>query len=293
MRKHENSVIHIEINHEGRTLALECRFITSGRYPVRKTISYIHPTPGFNRLFTFASGGCEIRMDGLPPCTLTPGTVFLIPTGRTFGCTYRANSEFVYYHFELLDVFGLDLFWNSPPAILRLAAPELATEVITAYRRQNLEGLLRSQAAAFAAISRIAAPLLDKKKAMFARSAKCHKVLEHIRRNPRATLTVKELAATEGISRDALARHFRHAVGMPLKEYLTNMITRKALHLIGSTDLTIKEIAVELGFEDPLYFFRFFKKHVKQTPLEYRTAVAKGAYEPTGKTNRRTLLEGR
>ena len=40
------------------------------------------------------------------------------------------------------------------------------------------------------------------------------------------------------------------------------------------TDKSVKEIAFELGFEDPAYFTRLFKKSEAVSPLQYRTAYS-------------------
>jgi AraC-like DNA-binding protein len=44
----------------------------------------------------------------------------------------------------------------------------------------------------------------------------------------------------------------------------------EALRLLAETDLSVKEIAFRLGFEDASYFTRFFKKHFGKTPSEMR-----------------------
>src|SRR5690606_14417413 len=45
----------------------------------------------------------------------------------------------------------------------------------------------------------------------------------------------------------------------------------EAKRLLKSTDLSIKEIAFELGFVDAPYFSNFFKQHVDMTPKQFRS----------------------
>ncbi|MHB1921184.1 MAG: AraC family transcriptional regulator [Chitinophagaceae bacterium] len=52
--------------------------------------------------------------------------------------------------------------------------------------------------------------------------------------------------------------HIRHRLVVEAKRYLHN------------TDLTSKEIAYKLGFDDPHYFSRFFKKYAGNSPVEFR-----------------------
>ena len=292
MRRHENGVVSMALSHGARALDLTVTLTVSGCYPVAADVSYIHPAPACNRLFVFAKGAGELRIAGAPPCRLLPGVLFLMPAGQTFVCDYRAGAEFVYFHFELADAFGLELLENLPPGVLRLAAPELAAEIVAAYHQQDLAGLLRAQAGAFAGICRLAAPLLQDREWRVAVPAKYRAALEHAARHCRASLTVNELAAAAAVSRGVLSKWVRRETGVPPKEYLARLLMRKALRLVGGTDKTAKEIAVELGFDDPLYFFRLFKRRTGCTPMAYRAAVAAGAYEPAAPAVPEPLLEG-
>ena len=47
-------------------------------------------------------------------------------------------------------------------------------------------------------------------------------------------------------------------------------ILLEAKRLLVHTNLSIKEIGQELGFEDPAYFVRYFKKNSETTPVEFR-----------------------
>ena len=46
----------------------------------------------------------------------------------------------------------------------------------------------------------------------------------------------------------------------------------EAQRLLVHSELTSSQIAAELGYFDTTYFFRFFKKHVGQTPEQFRSA---------------------
>ena len=39
---------------------------------------------------------------------------------------------------------------------------------------------------------------------------------------------------------------------------------------IAFTNLSVKEVAYDLGFRDPDYFFKFFKRHTNQTPASFK-----------------------
>ena len=58
--------------------------------------------------------------------------------------------------------------------------------------------------------------------------------------------------------------------GLSAKEAINNRVMLEAKYLLTSTALTIKEIAYKLGFDDPDYFYIFFRKQVNKTPSAYR-----------------------
>jgi len=62
----------------------------------------------------------------------------------------------------------------------------------------------------------------------------------------------------------------KKATGLTAKQTITNRMIIEAKYLLASTSLSVKEIAYELGFEDPNYFISFFKKEESATPTHYR-----------------------
>ena len=79
-------------------------------------------------------------------------------------------------------------------------------------------------------------------------------------------LRVESLAEAAGYSRFHFSRIFRDAVGMSPSQYLMQLRMRRALELLTTTDLPIKQIAGEVGFEEVSWFTTTFKKHIGQTP---------------------------
>ncbi|WP_228409828.1 helix-turn-helix domain-containing protein [Chryseobacterium sp. T16E-39] len=52
-----------------------------------------------------------------------------------------------------------------------------------------------------------------------------------------------------------------------------SLIISEAKRLLLYEKLSIKEIAYQLGFNDPFYFSNFFKKHTQQSPKDYQKTV--------------------
>ena len=59
-------------------------------------------------------------------------------------------------------------------------------------------------------------------------------------------------------------------MGKTPKEIINERILLEAKRFLVYSHLTIKEIGQDLGFEDPAYFVRYFKKNTETTPVEFR-----------------------
>ena len=57
---------------------------------------------------------------------------------------------------------------------------------------------------------------------------------------------------------------------MTFREYLQNVRMKKASEMLEKTDKTIAEIASLVGYSDPAFFYRLFKKTMSMAPQEYR-----------------------
>jgi AraC-like DNA-binding protein len=70
-----------------------------------------------------------------------------------------------------------------------------------------------------------------------------------------------------------LARALSRATGRGTKEHVTDRVMLEAQRLLRFSELTVGEVAARVGFVDPLYFSRAFKRHAGESPLAYRGRV--------------------
>ena len=61
--------------------------------------------------------------------------------------------------------------------------------------------------------------------------------------------------------------------GLSAKETINNYILNEAKYLLASSSLSVKEIAYELGFEYPDYFYSFFRRNLNMSPAQYRSKL--------------------
>ncbi|OGX90034.1 helix-turn-helix domain-containing protein [Hymenobacter coccineus] len=93
--------------------------------------------------------------------------------------------------------------------------------------------------------------------------------------------TVGQIAAELAVSPDSLCQLVKHYAGLSPKEFITNRLMLEAQRRLYYGEWTsVKELAFELGFHDPAYFSRLFKKVTGQT-----AATFLGLINQQGKTS--------
>lgn len=81
---------------------------------------------------------------------------------------------------------------------------------------------------------------------------------------------VQEYASQIPISSKHLSHTVKQLTGKTAKEVIQDRLLLEAKRLLLHTDLSIKEVAYRLGYEEPLHFSAFFKKQAGVPPTEYR-----------------------
>ena len=94
-----------------------------------------------------------------------------------------------------------------------------------------------------------------------------------LRENVEQGMRVSEMAVIAGLSRSHFARLFKEREGMSPREYVEDLRLKKALALLYSKRLSVKEIAYSCGIADVNYFCRLFRKHTGMSPGEYRRSA--------------------
>ncbi|MCR4908110.1 MAG: helix-turn-helix domain-containing protein [Lachnospiraceae bacterium] len=89
-------------------------------------------------------------------------------------------------------------------------------------------------------------------------------------------ISLEALSREANVSSYYLSRLFREETGETFMEYLTNLRLNKAKELLEGTEQSMKELCQAVGYADPNYFSRIFKKNTGLTPTEYREEVRQG-----------------
>jgi AraC family transcriptional regulator of arabinose operon len=86
------------------------------------------------------------------------------------------------------------------------------------------------------------------------------------------SLNADILARQCHLSLSRFAHLFQETTGMSPLRYLESLRIWKAQELLIGTSKTIKEISHEIGFPDPLYFSKVFRRNLKTSPRQFRNS---------------------
>ncbi|MFB9326416.1 helix-turn-helix domain-containing protein [Paenibacillus aurantiacus] len=91
----------------------------------------------------------------------------------------------------------------------------------------------------------------------------------YLRERYREPVATRDLARLIGRSPNYAIAVFREVTGQTPIAYMHQLRVAEACRLLLNSDMTIASIADYLGYYDPSYFFRVFKKHASMTPSDY------------------------
>lgn len=225
---------------------------------------------------------------------VTPGTVFFISPGQIHAFDQRhdqkgvvikicselmtdgASSEDLYLRYNVFNAF--DRFPYSKVSakdteklafIIRALEEELAEEGSIGHKEylQSLIKmfLIRVQRNNSAQETTILNPVRTSHKNFLL----FRQLLEE---NYRKLHTVKDYASLLYVTTKTLTQYVNECSSYTPLELINNRIMLEAKRLLCYSNLTVKEIAFQLGFETPSYFVKFFKRMVKMSPADYRMA---------------------
>ena len=95
-------------------------------------------------------------------------------------------------------------------------------------------------------------------------------VIDHIHKKYGEEVDIAALAAQAGVSQSQLERRFRQLLGTSPGEYILRVRISASRALLETTDRTIADIALAVGFYDHSHFTRTFRRMMSCSPRQYR-----------------------
>ena len=94
--------------------------------------------------------------------------------------------------------------------------------------------------------------------------------VRHFQTHYNTALNIEEYAASRGISTSWFIRNFKEFTGFTPMQYIRTIRMSSAQSLLETTEYNVAEISDIVGYENPLYFSRIFKKQHGISPSEFR-----------------------
>jgi AraC family transcriptional regulator, transcriptional activator of pobA len=239
----------------------------------------------FHEILFMLDGVGRVRLDDVH-CDMEPGKVLFTAPGqvRTWDLPSPIKAVVLFFTDEFLSETLADAGFVSKLAFFTDGPPSLAIEP------GGFESLLRD----VWAMKRELPDLRADSPSIL--QADLYRLLVRLNRlyveahGSRPTATCRYVQGFRGLIEEHYAEHMRIAeyaarlgitpghlndlcvqqTGMTASDMVQARLLAEARRLLTHSDLTAAQIAAKLGFEDPSYFGRFFKRRAKTSPGRYR-----------------------
>ncbi|ACS99367.1 response regulator transcription factor [Paenibacillus sp. JDR-2] len=103
-----------------------------------------------------------------------------------------------------------------------------------------------------------------------ARSQYVQKIRDYVDKHLHLDVSLRALADYVNLHPTHLSKIYKLETGEGISDYVASVRMERACHLLKATDKKIYEISADIGYLDPAYFIKVFKRQFDVTPQEYR-----------------------
>lgn len=213
--------------------------------------------------------------------TLQANQFILLPPKQLYY--YQADSEnpwtiyWIQFNGSMMDELKEDfnLYQYEKPANLPFNAQILETwqEIYSSLSDgYTFENIGYANLSLYRLISLFLFPNRAKKTVQDEKEDQFEQSISYMKANVHKRLTADEIAQKFHYSSSHFSVLFKQKTGQSPIDYFINLKIQHACQLLTQSNLIIKEIAQKVGYEDPFYFSRIFKKITGKSPAEYKAA---------------------
>lgn len=221
----------------------------------------------YNGFLLFDSGEGSIEWSG-GKIDITPGLLVYLPSGSRHRTSAKYHSlHFYRINFVMSDIAdGEKIVFSDRPVAISYDAPKNLYSIAEGMCRDTL-----SESSSLKSLSAMAQILeymnhIEKK----SDKRRVADAISYIDDHYTEDISVSELAKMCFLSEAQLFRLFKREVGMPPVDYKNHLRIKKAQELLLGRECSIGEISTLVGFENPCYFSRCFKRITGMSAAEYR-----------------------
>ncbi len=258
----------------------------------RQDVTLFHVHPQYEVFLFFEKAKCSTIINGRVIVTDHPMAIIAAP--NCMHLTYFLESEAetvtgyaMYFDETFLHRFGEDIFpirsilGDSHAAIVDLTEcgehlPAIVKEMVrfTGREKATVHTDIKQQLLSAAIVNMLFESVKQGTPTIrVSQKNYISEVMLYLVKNLDKNLLIPEVAEEFFVSRDKLCRDFRKHVKMNVGDFISAARINLAKNYLRDTQLTIKQIAAKCGFDNDIYFYSFFKKHVGMTPKEFAKNV--------------------
>lgn len=202
----------------------------------------------------------QLEQDGEEDNLAAFDTLFPMPGRIRAGCSEQAVREGVYHW-----VSALTLFLEERGCRLPSALPDESP--FEAIRRLETYAELRDWCVR---LHQVARSMLNERSR--SQRAEITKAVQYLQRHYMNPVRVKEVADRVNLSENYFSYVFTKETGKPFSQYLQETRVEKAKELLAAEEIDWMIAGERVGFDNPKYFTKVFKKYVGTTPAQYAKA---------------------
>lgn len=263
--------------------ALDKHPLTAGCYPAAMGYypnadgHFMHRERHDDNLLMFCTQGCGWVQTPAGRVSVDAGDTVVLPQGLTHSYAADERTPWTLYwvHFQgrdaqdfvehLLIEDGYRIHSGVEPSLLT-GFEQMLTVGSTGYRLDAFIGAanrLRHLLAEFALCR-------DRQRGQNMGAMRLLELQSFMRERVSSSLSLQELAAFTGLTPQHFATRYKAETGYSPMRHFLHMKMEAACRLLDSTQHSVKFIAANLGYVDPLYFSRMFRQTVGLSPSQYR-----------------------
>lgn len=225
-----------------------------------------HPIQ-YHRLYFLTSGRAKIHLYD-KTVELLPGNVYFIPAFSVLQSEIAGEMNKYYIHFlatsPIFDLYG---YLTERRFVAADEMTEMLFRCVTEnYAIGSVESELRVQGAMNLLLSSFFSGMDTDRHVL----SKFDPVLRYVDENFRRNVTLSELATQMNLSTVYFSNLFKRVFHISPKQYVLQKRIKEAQRLLLESELSIKEIAYEVGFENENYFSELFAQKVGVSALKFR-----------------------
>lgn len=233
-------------------------------------------------LWYVSEGAATIHVDGAP-FSVQPYRFYCIPEQSELSC--KVHSDYISIqsvNFDARFSFLPHRVWTSIlhiPVDYPFEAKPLA-DVYGEFRKLAEHHHLTQRLRQHAETGKLVSLMIDQMEEQgdlqlrsFIQEPRIHAVIDYLSSHTGDMPDMKRLSALVQLSESQLRKLFYQYTGLSPIHYIHQLKMNLAIQLLTGTTERISEIAYRLGFTDPNYFSRLFKKITGLAPQQYRDRV--------------------